>query len=73
MKAEVWAQVLVELVQNNPVAAVQSVVPHWQSVPAVLVVTPLVVLQVVGGRLEQLLEEVVQYIPVVAVQSVVPH
>ncbi len=42
MKALIWAQVLVEVVQNKPVVAVQSVVPHWQSVPAVLVVAPLV-------------------------------
>jgi glyoxylate utilization-related uncharacterized protein len=73
MKALIWAQVLVEVVQNKPVVAVQSVVPHWQSVPAMLVVTPLVTGQVADGRFEQVLVEAVQYIPVVVVQSVVPH
>ena len=41
MKAVTWAQVLVELVQNMPVEGVQSVVPHLQSIPAVLAVAPL--------------------------------
>ena len=41
--------------------------------PAVLVVTPLVITQLVGGRFEQVLVEAVQYFPVVAVQSLVPH
>ena len=40
MKAVTWAQVLVELVQNMPVVEVQSVIPHLQSTPTVLVVTP---------------------------------
>ena len=64
---------LVELVQNMPVVAVQSVDPHLQSTPAVLVVAPSVMEQLVGGRIEQVLVEVVQYNPLVAVQSEVPH
>ena len=38
-----------------------------------LVVTPLVITQLVGGRDEQVLVEAMQYNPVVAVQSEVPH
>ena len=54
---------------------VQSVVPHLQSVPAVLDVNAFVTAQVVGGRRvhELELEETSQYIPVIAVQSAVPH
>ena len=52
---------------------VQSVDPHWQSVPAVLEVAPLVTAQIVGGRFEQVLVEAVQYIPVAGVQSEEPH
>ena len=39
--------------QYMPVVEVQSEVPHWQSVPKVLVVAPLVMGQVVGGRVVQ--------------------
>ena len=51
------AQVLVAVVQNIPVVEVQSDIPHWQSVLAALVVAPLVMKQVAGGRFVQVLVE----------------
>ena len=60
MKALTLAQVLVEVMQNMPVVAVQSDVPHWQSVSTVLVVIPLVMMQIVGGRFVQALVEETQ-------------
>ena len=56
-----------------PVVAVQSVIPHLQSTPAVLVVAPSVMIQPVDGRFEQVLVEAMQYMPVSEVQSVDPH
>ena len=69
----VFLQELMDDLQNIPVVAVQSDVPHWQSVPAVLAVAPLVIMQVVPGRFVHVLDESVQYNPAVGVQSEVPH
>ena len=60
MKALTLAQLLVEAMQNMPVVAVQSGVPHWQSVATVLVVIALVMMQIVGGRFVQALVEETQ-------------
>ena len=64
---------LSDAVQNIPVEAVQSEVPHLQSVPAVLVGLPSVKSQMVDGRDEQESSVSVQNIPVEVVQSEVPH
>ena len=62
-----FLQEFMDAVQNKPVEGpvavedvVQSLVPHWQSVPAVLVVIPLVKMQVAGGRSEHVSVEETQ-------------
>ena len=69
MKALTRAQVLVEVVQKNPVVEVQSEVPHEQG--AEFVETPFVVVH--GAAFRQELMDAVQNMPVAAVQSEVPH
>ena len=68
-----WEQVEFEVRQNMPVVDVQSVAPHLQSVPAVLVVSPFTKAQVEMGRTVHVLDFVTQYIPVFDVHTLVSH
>ena len=77
-------QAFVEALQYIPAVGVQSVLPHWQSVPAALAAVPSVLTQIAVGRAEHMFNDDLQYIPTinpsptpldigVDVQVTVPH
>ena len=53
-------QVLTDASQKYPDDDIQLASPHLQSIPAVFDVIPVVIAQVVGGRIEQEWEEATQ-------------